>query len=195
MRKRVQAKLVALEQELRSAVTDANGCFTLANVYTEDCIPMHLDCAYCFGVAADGYAPYGESAYGPHPEIIYFYAEVRLAPLAAALCYGNCGNDHAVGIDELLCAVDALLTDAESGWVCADADGDGRLHVAEVLGAASNSLVGYADCVPTPLDADPDTSTWFRVVVAVNPRCRTEPPAYDADIQCLGSRLTRRERT
>ena len=131
-----------------TAVTDAQGCFTLATVYTEACNAMRLDCAYEFAVSADGYTSYSEFGYRPPPNISRFFAAVRLAPLAAARCSGDCGDDHSVAIDELLCAVDALLTNAESGCTCADSDGDERLHIAEVVAAIRNALLGCVDCGP-----------------------------------------------
>lgn len=128
-----------------SAVTNADGCFTLDSVYTEDCVPTQIDCAYSFGVSANGYVPYGEEGYLGGGR---FYANVRLATIAAALCSGDCEGDHAVGIDELLCAVDAMLTNADSGCVCADRDGDGLLDIAEALTAVRNALGGCVDCGP-----------------------------------------------
>jgi hypothetical protein len=137
-----------------SAVTDAEGCFRI-DVYTEVCNPMLPDCGYRFAVSADGYVPYGENGYGPHPKISPFYREVRLAPLAAALCYGDCNDNDAVAIDELLCAVDALLTDAASGCTCADGDGDQHLHIAEVLAAVHNALIGCVACPTAPTFCGP----------------------------------------
>jgi hypothetical protein len=135
------------------ALTTEQGCFTLATVYTETCSPQLPDCAYSFGVTADGYASYDEYGYRPLPDISRFYADVRLAPLAATYCFGDCEQDHAVAIGELVCAVDALLSDAQSGCVCADRDGDERLNIAEVLTAVRNALLGCIDCGPLGPDA------------------------------------------
>lgn len=107
---------------------------------------MHFDCGYQFSVFADGYVPYGEYGFGPHPDIYRFYADVRLAPIAAAICSGDCQGDHEVSIDDLLCAVDALLTQAASGCLCADADGDGSAHIGEIVIAVHNALTGCVDC-------------------------------------------------
>ena len=52
-----------------------------------------------------------------------------------------------------MCAVDALLSDAQSGCVCADRDGDERLDIAEVLTAVRNALLGCMDSGPLGPDA------------------------------------------
>jgi len=143
-----------------SAVTDAEGCFVVdvffvVGEFNEVCGPMAIDCGYLYSVYASGYVPYRESGYRPPPDRYPFYVEIRLASVSAALCTGDCGHDHAVGIDELLCGVDALLSGAESGCTCADADGDARLHVAELLAAVNNALLGCVECPRAPTFCGP----------------------------------------
>src|SRR5262245_18910478 len=72
-----------------------------------------------------------------------FVVLVFLAGSAQALCTGDCNDDHAVGISELLTGVNISLGNADmSTCINFDRDGDARVAVGELVSGVNNALRG-----------------------------------------------------
>jgi hypothetical protein len=78
---------------------------------------------------------------------------VGLGVVAAATCPGDCDDDGAVTVDEILVGVSiALGQESISACEAFDANGDGQVTVDELLGATNNALQG---CEAQPGDNNP----------------------------------------
>jgi ELWxxDGT repeat protein len=75
-----------------------------------------------------------DSAYG---------AELRAASLSAVACIGDCDDDGASTVDELLTMINIALGRTEvSLCLAGDANADGRITIDEILTAVNNALTG-----------------------------------------------------
>ncbi len=89
--------------------------------------------------------------------VVLLLAQLCSVPLQAELCVGDCGDDGAVQIDELILGVRILLDDAEiSRCDSLDRNGDDRVVVAELATAVRFSLEGCPPSVRSPLGTVPD---------------------------------------
>lgn len=108
-----------------------------------------------------------------------------LSPPAAAVppCPGDCGGDRVVGIAELTTVVALAIGDAAlSACPAADADGDGRVLVADVVAAVRTGLEGCGvdslDQLRVPGDFSYDSTQVVMLEVTVlNPNGAAVPGA------------------
>src|SRR6185369_375684 len=63
---------------------------------------------------------------------------------AVPLCAADCNDDRRVSIDELVSCTRASVSGSDVVPACCDADGDGRLAVADLVSAVSGALHGCA---------------------------------------------------
>jgi hypothetical protein len=124
-----------------------DGCFLSGSVFTEQCRPDILDCAFSFGVDADDYVGWGESGW---TSSIYTYVpgEVRLTTLASAVCRGDCDDDGGVAVDEVGCTIAAALAAVAIECTCVNARAGEVADVADAVAAARNVVYGCVDCGP-----------------------------------------------
>src|SRR5262249_24951615 len=69
--------------------------------------------------------------------------ETGATPTAPATCAGGCGGNHDVSIFEMLSGVNIALGQRPIGSCSAvDGDGDGEVHINELIAAVSRALQG-----------------------------------------------------
>ena len=87
---------------------------------------------------------------------------IRPTPTVPAntACTGDCNNDRAVTVDELLTMVNIALGNAGAATCTAgDADHDGQITIDEILAAVNNALNGCSGGSPTATATQAPTST------------------------------------
>jgi hypothetical protein len=88
------------------------------------------------------------------------FSATLLAFSPAGACPGDCGDNGAVTVDELVRGVNiALGLQAVSSCPPADTDGDGTVTVAELVQAVNASIFGCPPGPPTPTATDTATET------------------------------------
>jgi hypothetical protein len=77
---------------------------------------------------------------------------------AKAQCRGDCGNDGAVSVDEIVTLVNIALGNVEiDSCEAGDLNGDGQITVEEILAAVADALGGCAMVVSEWVQVDPTT--------------------------------------
>src|SRR5436309_9601523 len=90
---------------------------------------------------------------GPAAVLVASLAVSTFQPAGAmAACVGDCGDDGAVTVNELVTMVNiGLGSIAASACLAGDADGDGSIGIDEIITGASHALNGCgASPSPTP---------------------------------------------